>query len=74
MNPVARVLITAGILLIAIGLFWQIGGRYLNLGKLPGDIAIERENFKFYFPLATSIIMSIILSVVLTVFLRFFGK
>jgi hypothetical protein len=69
MNPVARLLIGLGILLIIIGLFWglfwQFGGRSLHLGKLPGDIAIEKENFRFYFPVTTSILISIVLSFVL---------
>lgn len=62
MNPVAKLLIIGGIVLIVVGLLWQVGGRFLNLGRLPGDIVIEKENFKFYFPLMTSIIISIVLT------------
>lgn len=73
MNPAAKILIIIGIILIVIGLFWQFGGKFFPVGRLPGDIVIERENFRFYFPIVTSIILSIILSVILYLF-KFFGK
>ncbi|WP_027414911.1 DUF2905 domain-containing protein [Aneurinibacillus terranovensis] len=71
MNPIAKMMVVGGIILIVLGLLWQVGGRFLHLGKLPGDISIEKENFRFYFPLASSIIVSIILSFIFYV-LRFF--
>jgi hypothetical protein len=71
MNPVAKMLIIGGIVLIVLGVLWQVGGRFLNLGRLPGDIVVEKENFRFYFPLMTSIVLSIVLSLVLYLF-RFF--
>ncbi len=61
-NPVAKGLIAVGALFMLAGVLWQFGGRYLHLGRLPGDIAIERENFRFYFPLGTSVLLSILLS------------
>lgn len=73
MNPIAKMLIVGGIVLIVIGLIWQVGGRFLNFGRLPGDIVVEKENFKFYFPLATSIILSIVLSFILYLFRWFKG-
>ncbi len=57
-----KTLILIGLLLVAAGLIWHFGGKIVPFGKLPGDIAIERENVKFYFPLATSIILSVVLS------------
>lgn len=63
MNDIAKLLIIGGFILVAVGLFWQVGSKYLPLGKLPGDISIEKENFKFYFPITTSIVISLILSV-----------
>jgi hypothetical protein len=68
MNPVAKMLIISGVILVVIGLLWQIGGRFLHLGRLPGDIVVEKENFRFYFPLMTSIIISILLSLVFSLF------
>ncbi|CAJ1003383.1 MULTISPECIES: DUF2905 domain-containing protein [Brevibacillus] len=62
MNPVAKLLIIGGAVLIAIGLLWQVGGRFLPLGRLPGDIVVEKENVKFYFPIVTCIVISILLS------------
>lgn len=60
----ARILITLGILLVIIGLLWPWLSQ-LPLGRLPGDIVIERENFRFYFPITTMILVSILLSVIL---------
>mgnify|MGYP001953789260 CR=1 FL=1 len=71
MNPMAKWMITIGIVLIVAGLLWQVGGRFLNLGRLPGDIVVERENFKFYFPVVTCLIISAVLSLIFYV-ARFF--
>jgi Protein of unknown function (DUF2905) len=60
----AKVLILIGLALIVVGLIWLAGER-LGLGRLPGDIVVERENFRFYFPLMTSLIVSIVLSLLL---------
>ncbi|MDF2682141.1 MAG: hypothetical protein K0R47_3331 [Brevibacillus sp.] len=65
MNPVAKLLIIGGAILIVIGLLWQVGGRFLPFGRLPGDIVVEKENVKFYFPVVTCIIISIVLSLVM---------
>ena len=64
MNPIAKALIIAGATLMILGFLWQFGGKSLHLGRLPGDIAIERDHFKFYFPLTTSILISILLSAI----------
>lgn len=60
----ARFLITLGLLLVAAGLLWPWLSR-LPWGRLPGDIAIEREGFGFYFPLGTSLLISALLSLLL---------
>ncbi|HMV37339.1 MAG TPA: DUF2905 domain-containing protein [Turneriella sp.] len=65
-----KALIIAGILILAAGLVWPWLSK-LPIGRLPGDIAIERENMKFYFPLATSLLVSLLLSLVLWLFRRF---
>ncbi len=59
-----RTLITIGLILVAAGLLWPLIGRF-GLGRLPGDIVIERPNYSFYFPLMTSLLISVVLSVVL---------
>lgn len=56
-----RLLISIGIILVAAGLLWPYLDR-IGLGRLPGDIAIERENFRFYFPLTTGLLLSAVLS------------
>ncbi|HEY7748110.1 MAG TPA: DUF2905 domain-containing protein [Aestuariivirgaceae bacterium] len=60
----SRWLIFFGLGLVVLGLVWPLLAR-LGLGRLPGDIVIERENFRLYLPLATSLIISLVLSVVL---------
>lgn len=57
-------LIIAGLVLIAAGVLWFFAER-LGLGRLPGDIVIERENFRLYLPIATSILISLLLTLVL---------
>lgn len=59
-----RFLIILGLVLVAIGVLWPLIQR-LGLGRLPGDIVVEREGFSFYFPIVTSIIISVVLSLVL---------
>ncbi|MBI5264769.1 MAG: DUF2905 domain-containing protein [Bradyrhizobium sp.] len=59
----SRFLIILGLVLVVAGLLWPFVGR-LGLGRLPGDIVVERENYSFYFPLMTSLIISVVLSLV----------
>ena len=65
----ARTLIVVGLVLVLLGLAWPWLGK-LPLGRLPGDIVIRRENFSFYFPLASSLVVSIVLSLLLWLFRR----
>jgi Protein of unknown function (DUF2905) len=60
-----KVLIICGLILVIAGLFIQFGNRIPFFGKLPGDIVIEKPNFKFYFPLMTSIVVSILLTIIM---------
>jgi hypothetical protein len=61
---VARWLIILGVILVLAGLLWPWLGR-LGLGRLPGDIVVERENFRLYLPVTTSILISVVLSLIL---------
>jgi Protein of unknown function (DUF2905) len=65
----SRVLIGLGLVLLAVGLLWPLIAK-VGLGRLPGDIIIQRENFTFYFPLVTSIVLSVLLSLLLWLFSR----
>jgi hypothetical protein len=60
----SRLLITIGIVLLVAGLLWPWIQK-LGLGRLPGDIVVERENFRFYFPIVTSLVISVVLSLIL---------
>jgi hypothetical protein len=58
---VQKALIIAGVAILVLGLLWPWLSK-LPLGRLPGDIVIERENFRLYFPLTTGVLISIVLS------------
>lgn len=62
---VGKFLVFIGVLIVLLGVGLMFFDKIPFLGKLPGDIRIERENFKFYFPLTTSILVSILVSVIL---------
>jgi Protein of unknown function (DUF2905) len=61
---VPRLLIIFGLALVALGVLWPLISK-VGLGRLPGDIVIERENFRLYIPLATSLLVSVVLSLIL---------
>ncbi len=67
MNDVSRSLVAVGVLLVVVGLAWPLVTK-LGLGRLPGDIAIERENFRFYFPLTTLLLVNLAIWALLRVF------
>ncbi|WP_255451452.1 DUF2905 domain-containing protein [Sporomusa sp. KB1] len=59
-----------GLILLVAGAIFHFGGKFLNLGRLPGDIHLEQGNFSFHFPIVTSIILSIILTIILNLLSR----
>jgi len=69
-NYLAKILILLGIITFLVGFLLLFFGKIPYLGKLPGDILIKRNNFTFYFPITTSIILSIVLTLVLNFILR----
>jgi hypothetical protein len=66
---IGRILVILGVVLVIAGLLWPVLAR-LGLGRLPGDIVVERENFRFYFPLVTSIVISVVLTLLFWLFRR----
>jgi hypothetical protein len=60
-------LLILGLFAAAIGLIWIFSPSIPWLGRLPGDIRIERDNFRFYFPLATCLLLSVLFSLMLWV-------
>jgi len=69
MSGMARTLIVLGAVLILAGLLWPWILK-LGLGRLPGDIVIERDGFRFYFPIVTCLLVSVLVSAVLWLFRR----
>lgn len=68
-------IIFIGLLIVIAGVVWYFLGDKLSfIGNLPGDIKVERENFKFYFPLTTMILISIIVNVVIRLVKYFSGN
>ncbi len=65
-----KVIIVTGIVLTIIGIIVTFGAKIPWLGRLPGDIYIKRDNFIFYFPIGTSIILSVIISLLFHLFFR----
>jgi hypothetical protein len=74
MNPqTGKWIIIAGVIIIVIGALIYFFYDKLNwFGRLPGDIRIEKDNFRFYFPITTMIIISIVLTVLINIFKKFF--
>ncbi|WP_346432535.1 MULTISPECIES: DUF2905 domain-containing protein [unclassified Roseitalea] len=61
---IGRVLVTLGVVLVVAGLLWPWLSK-LGLGRLPGDIVIERETMRVYIPIVTSLVISVVLSAIL---------
>lgn len=70
MFGVGRMLMIVGGAMLLLGAMFSFGARIPWLGRLPGDIVIERDNFRLYFPITTSIVISIILSLLAAAFRR----
>ena len=70
MDGIGRLLILVGVVAIALGVVLLFLHRIPWLGRLPGDIVVQRERVTLYFPLATSIVVSIVLTVLLNLFFR----
>jgi hypothetical protein len=74
---IGKMLIVFGVVMVAIGIILILMGKVPYLGKLPGDIHIQKKDFGFYFPLGTCIVVSIVLSLLLSaifIFLNLFKR
>ena len=74
LSQLGRVLVVFGVILLVFGLLLILGGRIPFLGRLPGDIVLQRDGLTVFFPFATMILVSIVLTVALNVLARLFGK
>jgi len=73
MQPLGKVLVLAGLGMAFIGLLiWLFGDKLNWFGNLPGDIRVERQNFRFYAPLVSMLLVSILLSGILWLIRRIF--
>jgi hypothetical protein len=70
MDSFGKMLILFGLTLAAVGGLMLFIGKVPYIGKLPGDIYVQRKNFSFYFPLTTSILLSIVLTLLFSLFSR----
>jgi hypothetical protein len=70
LDSLAKLLILFGLVLAAIGGLLLFIGKVPFIGRLPGDIYVQRRNFSFYFPLTTSILLSILLTILFSLFRR----
>ncbi len=68
MPAVGKMLIILGAIIILAGVLLLLANKIPFIGRLPGDILVKRENFTFYFPLTTSIIISVVLSLIFWIF------
>lgn len=74
LGNIGKILIIIGISIAVIGVMVLLFSKIPFFGRLPGDIFIKKENFSFYFPIVTSILISIILTVVLNLIIRIFFR
>ena len=70
MPDLGKVLIMVGAVIVVVGLALSFGPRIPFLGRLPGDIAVDRGSVHFYFPIVTSLILSVLLTLILNIFFR----
>jgi hypothetical protein len=70
MHDVGKLLVTIGVVMVVLGYILWSGWAPKWLGRLPGDIRIEREHGAFYFPIVTCLILSVVLSLLFSIFRR----
>ena len=70
MNDLGKTLLVMGLVVALVGVVLMLAGRVPWLGRLPGDIYVQRGNWSFYFPLMTSIVISVILTALFWLFGR----
>lgn len=69
-QSIGRMIMGLGLMLLIIGVIIYAGGRFINLGGLPGDLVWKRGNVTFYFPVVSSILVSLILTLLLNLIFR----
>ena len=74
LEGLGKILLICGGVIIVIGLLLVFSQYIPFFGKLPGDIFVKKDNFSFYFPIVTFLIISIILTIIINVIIYFFKK
>ena len=74
MEGIGKILLIIGAIIIVVGLILVFSGHIPFLGKLPGDIIIKKDNFTFYLPIVTMIIVSVVLTIIINIILRIIAK
>ncbi|MBF9254196.1 DUF2905 domain-containing protein [Pontibacter sp. 172403-2] len=73
MQPIGKMMVILGVILVLVGLVvWLAGDKFSWFGHLPGDIRIERKNMRFYAPFMSMLLLSLLFSLLLWLFRRFF--
>ena len=70
LDAIGKMLIFFGLFIVVAGAVLMAAGKIGGLGRLPGDIFIQKGNFTFYFPVVTMIIISVVLSLILNIFFK----
>jgi hypothetical protein len=74
MEGIGKILLIVGGAIIVLGLLFLFAPHIPFLGKMPGDINIKKDDFSFYFPIVTCILVSIVLTIIVNVIIRLIGK
>jgi len=73
-EPLGKLLIFAGVCIIVLGLLVMFWSKIPFLGKLPGDILLQKDGFQIFFPIVTCLLISVTLTLVINVIMRLLGK
>ncbi len=72
-NGIGKILIVTGLILVLVGTIFILSGKFPGIKSIPGDMVIKKENFTFYFPLGTSILISLLLTLFFYLWRKFGG-
>jgi hypothetical protein len=73
-EPFSKLLILIGVFIIILGLLLILWGKVPFLGKLPGDILLQKGNFRFIFPVVSCLVVSVVLTIIINFIIRVLGN
>ena len=71
MTELGKILVACGGMMLVVGMLLTLSGKIPWLGRLPGDMIIQRDNFSFYFPLTTCLLLSVVISLIVALLRRY---